>query len=149
MDNIRKACESDISRIAEILIFTKRMNYRTIFQNDKATFGEMQVLPLAEAFIRDTRSLDNYWIYDDEFVKALICIIGKEVVELYVDCFFQGQGLGGKLIKFAINDKGATNLWVLEKNVKAISFYEEHGFILSGERMLEEGTTEYIVKMIR
>ena len=44
---IRQATISDASRIAEILIFTKRMNYRTIFQNDKVSFGEMQVYPLA------------------------------------------------------------------------------------------------------
>lgn len=47
MASIRKATLQDVSRIAEILIFTKRMNYRFIFRNDKVSFGEMQVLPLA------------------------------------------------------------------------------------------------------
>lgn len=35
MDHIRKAVVQDASRIAEILIFTKRMNYRKIFHNDR------------------------------------------------------------------------------------------------------------------
>lgn len=149
MENIRKADVKDISRIAEILIFTKRMDYRSIFQNDTVTFGEMQVVPLAEELARNIGRLANYWIYDDGIVKGLICIMGKEVNELYVDCFFQSQGIGGKLIAFAMNDKGANHLWVLEKNEKAISFYTRHNFVLSGERMLEEGTTQYIVGMVR
>ena len=48
---IRHATIADASRIAEILIFTKRMNYRKIFQNDKVSFGEMQVYPLAKNYI--------------------------------------------------------------------------------------------------
>ena len=42
---IRRAAVEDASRIAEILVFTKRMNYRKIFQNDKVSFGEIQVYP--------------------------------------------------------------------------------------------------------
>lgn len=43
---IRRAAVEDASRIAEILVFTKRMNYRKIFQNDKVSFGEIQVYPI-------------------------------------------------------------------------------------------------------
>ena len=39
---IRRATIEDASRIAEISIFTKRMNYRAIFRNDKVSFGEMR-----------------------------------------------------------------------------------------------------------
>lgn len=41
---LRKAGNMDISRIAEILIFTKRTTYRSIFKNDNVSFNEMQVL---------------------------------------------------------------------------------------------------------
>ena len=34
MQEIRRANKEDISRIAEILVFTKRVSYRPIFQND-------------------------------------------------------------------------------------------------------------------
>lgn len=149
MNNIRKAERKDISRIAEILIFTKRMNYRPIFQDDKVSFGEMQVLPLAEQFLQNEKLLDNYWVYDDEFVKGLIHIEGDEIRELYVDGLLSGQGIGGKLIEFAIQVKNADSLWVLEKNHRAISFYSRHGFAETGERKLEEGTTEYLLKMVR
>ena len=39
---IRRANKSDWSRIAEILVFVKRMKYRSIFHNDAYSFGELQ-----------------------------------------------------------------------------------------------------------
>jgi putative acetyltransferase len=44
---IRKAVSHDVSRIAEILVFVKRIKYRPIFQDDDYSFGELQVLPVA------------------------------------------------------------------------------------------------------
>lgn len=149
MDYIRKASVQDSSRLAEILIFTKRMNYREIFHNDRISFGEMQVCPLAQDYIDNPEKLENIWVYDDEFVKGMIHIEGRRLIELYVDSFFQNEGIGTKLIEFAIQTYHVQNLFVLEKNVRAIRFYQRHGFLLTHERQLEEGTTEYIVKMER
>ncbi|MBD5521298.1 MAG: GNAT family N-acetyltransferase [Lachnospiraceae bacterium] len=149
MNYIRKAVTQDASRLAEILIFTKRINYRKIFQDDKVSFGEMQVFPLAQDYIANPEKLTNIWVYDDEFVKGMLHIEGKEVIELYVDSFFQNKGIGAKLMEFAIRTFDVSNLFVLEKNSNAIRFYQRHGFSLTQERQLEKGTTEYIVKMTR
>ena len=149
MNYIRKAVMQDASRIAEILIFTKRMNYRKIFQDDKVSFGEMQVLPLAQDYIANPEKLTNIWVYDDEFVKGMIHIEGKEVVELYVDSFFQNKGIGARLMEFAIQTFDVSNLFVLAKNSNAIRFYKRYGFSLTQERLLEKGTTEYVMKMER
>ena len=146
---IRHATIADASRIAEILIFTKRMNYRKIFQNDKVSFGEMQVYPLAKKYIDNPDELDGIWVYDDEFVKGVMHHDGKQIVELYVDSFFENQGIGSKLIKYAIEQLDCDSLWVLERNVKAIRFYQRHGFVITEEKQYEEGTTERIVKMQR
>lgn len=149
MDYIRKAGIQDSSRLAEILIFTKRMNYREIFHNDKISFGEMQVYPLAQDYITNPEKLENIWVYDDEFVKGMIHIEDRELIELYVDSFFQNEGIGAKLLEFAIQNFHIQNLFVLEKNIGAIRFYQRHGFSLTHERKTEEETTEYIVKMER
>lgn len=146
---IRQATIADASRIAEILIFTKRMNYRKIFRNDKVSFGEMQVYPLAKNYLDHPEELDGIWVYDDEFVKGVMHHNGKQIVELYVDSFFENQGIGSKLIKYAIEQLDCDFLWVLEKNTKAIRFYQRHGFAITEEKQYEEGTTEYIVKMRR
>ena len=149
MNHIRKATIADVSRIAEILVFTKRMNYRPIFQNDKVSFGEIQVLPLAQEYLKSPELLEPIWVYDDEFVKGVLHVEENRIQELYVDSFFQNQGIGAKLIDFAIQKCQAKSLFVLEKNTGAIRFYEKHGFVLTKERQLEPGTTEFIVKMER
>lgn len=146
---IRHATIADASRIAEILIFTKRINYRDIFHNDKVSFGEMQVYPLAKSYIDNPAELERIWVYDDEFVKGMIHLSENQIVELYVDSFFENQGIGSKLLKYAIEHFNCDFLWVLEKNIKAIRFYQRHGFVITEEKQCEEGTTEYIVKMKR
>ena len=74
---IRKASVEDISRIAEILVFVKRMNYRAIFRNDAVSFGEIQVIPVAEQYSKP-EILDSIWVYEAEgIVKGLIRIVGK------------------------------------------------------------------------
>ena len=146
---IRHATIEDAARIAEILIFAKRMYYRKIFQNDKVSFGKMQVYQLAKDYIDNPDRLENIWVYDDEFVKGMIHIDGTQIVELYVDTFFENQGLGSILIEFAIEQMKCDCLWVLAKNTKAIQFYKRHGFVLTEKKQLEEGTTEYITQMAR
>jgi putative acetyltransferase len=81
---IRKAEPKDISRIAEILVFTKRMKYRSIFHNDEYSFNELQVVKVADEF-NDPELLDKVWVYDDGIVKGMIHLEGKEIAELYVD----------------------------------------------------------------
>ncbi len=149
MDNIRKAVVQDASRLAEILIFTKRINYRRIFRDDRVSFGEMQVYPLAQDYITNPEKLENIWVYDDEFVKGMLHVEGRKLTELYVDSFFQNEGIGAKLMEFAIQTFDIQSLFVLEKNSSAIRFYKRHGFSLTKERRLEKGTTQYIVKMER
>ena len=144
---IRHATIADASRIAEILIFTKRINYRKIFCDDSVSFGEMQVYPLAKSYIDNPKALEGIWVYEDDFVKGMIHIDNNQIIELYVDSFFENQGIGGNLIRFAMEEVNCDFLWVLEKNINAIRFYQRYGFVLTEEKQYEEGTTEYIVKM--
>ena len=159
---IRKAEKKDISRIAEILVFDKRMNYRSIFKNDDYSFHVLQVLDVAKEYAQP-EILDHIFVYDDGIVKGLIHLEQTEIAEFYVDHFFQNQGIGAALMKYAKQEHRADHLWVLEKNERAIRFYEAavgflnerairfyeaHGFSLSGQRRLEAGTTEYVIKML-
>ena len=148
MTNIRKATEKDLSRIAEILVFVKRINFRPIFQNNDYSFGELQVLTVAEEY-RNPDILKHVWVYDDGIVKGMIQIKDQEIKTLYVDAFFQNQGVGAALIEFAKKEFPVSFLWAVEKNVGAIRFYERHGIYVTKARELEEGTTEYLVKLER
>lgn len=147
-NHIRRATEEDASRIAEILVFAKRMKYRSIFNDDAYSFGELQVIPVAKKYI-ENGFLNNMFLYDDGIIKGIIRIDKEEIIELYVDHFFQGQGIGSELIEFAKENFSVNYLWTIEKNTDAVRFYEAHGFHLTDTRKLEEGTTEYIVMMRR
>ena len=134
---LRKAGNRDISRIAEILIFTKRTTYRPIFKNDNVSFNEMQVLKEIEK-LSQPRALDNIYVYDDGMVKATVKIedIGEKtkVSEFFVDPFFQGEGIGTKILNTVIEKSKEVFLYVLDKNERAIRFYVKMGFKYTGEK---------------
>lgn len=145
--NIRKAQTADLSRIAEIYVFNNRVNFFPIFKEAAFSFGELQVVSLIDNYFRKKEILENIYVFDDGLIKGVLQMNGTEICKLYVDTFFQCEGIGRELIEFAIKEFHADNLWALEKNTRAISFYQRHGFRLTGQKQFEEGTTEYLVKM--
>lgn len=147
--NIRKATTKDLSRVAEIYVFNNRMNYYPIFKDASFSFDELQVVSLVDHYFSQEEILNNIFVYDDGIIRGFIQINGTEICKLYVDTFFQSGGFGKELIEYATENYHADYLWALEKNVRAISFYQKHGFKLSGDKKFEEGTTEYLVKLIR
>ena len=145
--DIRKARIDDLSRIAEIFIFNNRINYFPIFNDVQYSFKELQVVSFIDHYLKE--EIQNLYVFDDGIIKGFIQINNIEVYKLYVDIFFQNQGIGHKLIEYAIQEHYVNYLWALEKNKKAIHFYQKHGFLLTGEKQFEEGTTEYLVKLKR
>lgn len=144
--NIRQARENDVFRIAEILVFNYRLNFYPIFKNDEYYFDEMQVKSTAEEIMKPCFT-DKTYVYDDGAVKGFIKLSGNEIEKLFVEPVLQGQGIGKKLLDFAVHNCGADHLWALEKNERAISFYQRNGFSVTGEKKFEEDTDEYLVLM--
>lgn len=150
---IRKAEIADASRIAEIAIFAKRTSYRSIFKDDKTSFGEMQVVPLAEKIVR--QQAEGLYVLDEDFVRGYMAVFSEwdmfELAELYVDPLLQGEGTGGKLVSLCLKmaREGGykrCELWVLEENRKAVGFYKHFGFSPTGERA-EEAPNVYKIRM--
>lgn len=145
--NIRKAERKDLSRIAEIFVFNNRINYFPIFKDEKFSFGELQVISLADNYFGKEEILENIYVFDDGIIRGFIQINGTEICKLYVDPCFQKNGIGNELIEFAIQKFSADHLWALEKNTRAVSFYSRHGFLPTGQKQFEEGTTEYLIEL--
>lgn len=153
---IRHAESKDSSRLAEILIFAKRTTYRPIFNNDIVSFNKMQVLDLALTYRDNEHELDNIYVFDDGIVKGMIKweIQDKQfarISELFVDTFFQGQGIGNILINDCIQKSKEQKinkilLWVLEENRTARNFYEKHGFKYDGINKNEEDTSVMLLE---
>ena len=60
--NIRKAGRNDLSRVAEIYIFNNRVNFFPIFQDESFSFGEMQVVPLADDYFGRDEIIENLYV---------------------------------------------------------------------------------------
>ena len=139
---IRKADSKDLSRIAEIQVFNYRLYFYPIFKNDEYYFDELQVTSVMRNYESE---LDSLYVYDDGVVKGFIKIEGTYIARLFVEPVLQNASIGSQLLNYAVNEHHADHLWALERNERAIRFYERNGFFTTGEKKLEEGTTEYLV----
>lgn len=134
--NIRKATPKDLSRIAEIYVFNNRINYFPIFKDASFSFGELQVIPLADNYFKKEEIMENIHVFDNGLIKGFIQMKETEICKLYVDTFFQSEGIGGELIEFAIKELHADNLWALEKIPGPLPFINGMDFILQRKKLL-------------
>lgn len=144
--HIRNAARKDLARIAEMEVFNYRLNFYPIFRSDRFYFQEIQVPKVAARY---ENALESLWVFDDGVVKGFIQVVEGEVKKLFVEPAFQGQTVGAKLLEFAVARLDARWLWALEKNSRAIAFYQRHGFRPTGDKKFEEDTTEYLIRMAR
>ena len=160
---IRKAQKKDISRLAEIEVFGKRVAYRPIFQDDNGSFNEIQVGNIIEEYRQNPEWLAHIRVYDDGIVKGILnwkdyCENGRtDEIELfcfYVEPFFKGQGIGRELLRNLFDEaerrhKKRIYAWVLKENASARRFYERNGFAADGREGLVEGTTAFHMCYVR
>ena len=146
--SIRKARANDLSRIAEIYVFNNRVNFYPIFKEEEYSFGELQVVSLADHYFKQEEIIKDIYVYDDGVIKGFVQMNGTEICKLYVDTFFQNGKIGARLLEYAVRQLQADHLWALEKNIRGIAFYRRYGFRLTGEKKFEEGTTAYLVQLV-
>lgn len=149
MDNIRRAEKRDAARLAEIEIFNYRLNFYPIFRCDEYYFSELSVPSSMENYLKNENILNSTFVYDDGVVKGFVRIDGREVKKLFVEPALQGNAIGEKLLEYAVKVHNAEFLWALEKNVRAIRFYERNGFHITDKKKPEEDTEEFLVRLTR
>ena len=93
--------------------------------------------------------VSNIFVYDDGVIKGFIQIENTEIKKLFVEPIFQNLGIGSILLDYAIQKHNADRLWALEKNIGAISFYEQHNFQTTSIKKLVEGANEYLIFLKR
>ena len=99
---------------------------------------ELNVIDTAKEYTTDLEMLCNTYVYDDGVVKGVIRICDDKIEKLYVEPAFQNQGIGEKLLNYAVNCKNTKWLWVLEYNKRGIAFYKRNGFEFTGEKIIED-----------
>lgn len=146
---IRPSKIEDCSRMAEIIVLAKRMFYRNILNNDTMLFEELQVYSLCQEFMAHPEVREQYYVFEDAFPKGIIRVENKEVVELYVDPFFQMTGIGAQLLDYAKDEFAITHTWIMEKNAIALRFFEKNGFCKTEEKRVDEATEVAMIKLVR
>lgn len=158
---IRCATAQDIPRMAEILVFGKRIAYRGYFKDDEFSFNHLRVIDVMKEYQADPHRLADTMLYDDGIVKGMIrmqSIAGYpesiELCDFYVEPAFQGHGIGRALIERSIQDartlaRKEIFLWVIRDNLSARRFYERNGFSSADEERLIECTPVLEKKYVR
>ncbi|MBQ6331756.1 MAG: GNAT family N-acetyltransferase [Clostridia bacterium] len=145
--HIRPARAEDLLRIAEIEIFNYRLNFYPIFRSDAYYFGEKTVPNLTAFYSKEPGVIENTVVYDDGVVKGFVRVKDGEIEKLFVEPVLQNRGIGDALFRYAAEALGGRRLWVLEKNPRAIRFYERHGFHLTEQKKRVDDTNEFLICM--
>lgn len=95
-------------------------------------------IPMSETFVYE----------DKDDIKGFISIINNEFIgALFVDIYYQGNGIGKYLINYAIDEYKKLNLAVYKENKKSVEFYINRGFEIIKEQINEDsGHSEYIME---
>lgn len=147
--HLRPARAEDLLRIAEIEIFNYRLNFYPIFRSDAYYFGEKTVPNLIAFYSKEPGVIENTVVYDDGVVKGFVRVNGDLIEKLFVEPVLQNRGIGDALFRYAAEALGGRRLWVLEKNPRAIRFYERHGFHLTEQKKRVDDTNEFLICMER
>jgi putative acetyltransferase len=138
---------SDIPRVAEIQVFAWRIADRGILSDDYlfnfATVAKRMIF--FEELINS--KTDETYVYDDGIIKGFVTLCpsadddlpeAMQVSSIYIDPFFQREGIGTRLMGYTEKIAEARNvkiilLWVLEQNTIAQAFYKKLGFTPDGK----------------
>ena len=147
VEHIRPARAEDATRLAEIEIFNYRLHFYPIFRYDPFYFAELNVSDAAQAYRNEPERIRDTAVYDDGVLKGFVRVNGGEIEKLFVEPILQNQGIGDALIRYATDVCHGKRLFVLEKNVRAIRFYERHGFHLTDRKKRVDDTNEFLIRM--
>jgi putative acetyltransferase len=76
----------------------------------------------------DFALLDVVCLIQDNKVIGFLGVSDKKAEMLFVDPDYLGQGLGKKLMNYAINELSVNKVDVNEQNANAVAFYQRFGF---------------------
>jgi len=154
---------ADTPRVAEIIVFGWRSAFRHIL-SDEILFNELSVTKTMKRLEKQlTESIDEKFVFDDGIVKACFTAAdyaseetpnALQVLEVYVDPFFQRQNIGEKMMKHSeelANKKGFNKIIAVTYAENKISrpFYEKLGFVSDGNESFSEKWGATVVRYVK
>lgn len=160
---ITRASAADATAIAHILVKSWQVAYRGIMPDE--LLGSISVKQREEGWRHHLntsgeayllRSSDTVGVIEiSDFRDAIPDFFGwGEIPVIYLSPEYYGLGLGTGLMQFALAllaQRGRENvgIWVLEKNIRAIGFYQKHGFVRSSYSKVHGPTGLVEILMIK
>uniref|UniRef100_UPI001034ED67 GNAT family N-acetyltransferase n=1 Tax=Clostridioides difficile TaxID=1496 RepID=UPI001034ED67 len=83
-------------------------------------------IPLVEIGLKEVEKI--VCIKDNDIIKGFIGIDKDKIEMLFIEDKYRGNGIGKKLIKYAIDKYNVKYVDVNEQNKKAVGFYIHLGF---------------------
>jgi len=120
----------DYSRVVEVWEASVRATHHFVKESDIELFRPM---------VRDELPTIDLGCVRDEsgVVVGFIGIAAGKIEMLFIHPDWRGQGIGRRLVRYAIDQHGATTLDVNEQNDQALGFYLRVGFEVVGRSELD------------
>ncbi len=135
MGEIRRLSELDeqtISRLINIWESSVRTTHNFLSEHDIAQIK-------CEVYLGIKASGDLYCFYDNNGVlRGFSSVINERIEMLFVEDKARGQGIGKRLLSYAIDNLGARFVDVNEQNEQGIGFYTHMGFHVIGRPETDE-----------
>ncbi len=137
---IRKFQQSDIDQVINIWLDASVKAHDFV----EKEFWESRVKDMREIYIPSAET----YIYEEEYIiKGFVSLYNDTIAAIFVSPAFQGEGIGGKLMKKVKDIRDNLSLTVYKKNIKSIEFYHKCGFKIAREQIDEHtGHPELVMK---
>ena len=119
--SIRPLQEADLDTVVDLWLKSSIKAHSFI----EASFWEGQVSAMREVYIPSA----DTWVAEYEGMLVGFVSLNEEMLAaLFVHPFFQGNGIGKQLLRFAMEQSDSLVLSVYKENKRAMDFYRKQGF---------------------
>lgn len=94
-----------------------------------------KIIPEVQEGIKQITYL--YLYYEGDQILGFMGVENQKIEMLFIDNDARGQGIGRKLIEFAITTLKITSVDVNEQNIQGVGFYQHMGFIIKNRTELD------------
>lgn len=163
---IVKAQESDAPAIANLLVRSWRAAYKGIMPDE--FLDTISIPQWVSGTKNHLKNGSDTWLLKQsaETIGVIELCAFRDLIDEFSHCGEirliyltpekYGMNLGGQLLEFALTqftERGIHTVcvWTLEKNKRAIGFYQKHGFVFSGQTKISkfaELTEQLFIKTV-
>jgi putative acetyltransferase len=130
LEGIYSVQTEDFPRVVDVWEASVRATHHFVAESDIQFFRPLVLNELPNVELACARD-------DKGEVTGFIAVANGKVEMLFIHPSWRGQGIGRRLLSYAVDTLGATMLDVNEQNEQALGFYLRMGFKVEGRSELD------------